>query len=104
MSISFLDPPRVRHLGEFASLKKAILSHFDGDSGLRFHSDEDRWRSIAHHYTSAERNLIAIQISELLARDDAFIVQFWDKHSDYFAFQTADEVREYLREKVGLLD
>lgn len=104
MTISFIDPPGVRHLGELASLKKAILAHFDGDSGLRFHSDEDRWRAIVTHYTPAQRNLIAGQIRELVSRDDAFILKFWDKHSDYFAFATADEVRVYLTEKLALFD
>jgi len=50
MTISFIDPPRLRHLGELASLKKAILAHFDSDSSLRFHTDEDRWQAIVHHY------------------------------------------------------
>ena len=104
MTISFIDPPGVRHLGEFASLKKAILAHFDGDSGLRFHCDEDRWRAIVRHYPPAQRSLIAGQIRELVSRDDDFILKFWDKHSDYFAFETADEVRAYLRGKLALFE
>jgi hypothetical protein len=103
MTISFIDPPAVRHLGEFASLKKAILAHFDGDSGLRFRTDEERWQAIVHYYKPDERRLIAGQIRELLLREDAFILKFWDKHSDYFAFETASEVREYLRSKIELL-
>jgi hypothetical protein len=102
-TIRFIDPPAVRHLGEFASLKKAILAHFDGDSGLRFPSDADRWRSIATCYTPHQRGLIAAQIRELLSRDDAFVVRFWDKHSDYFAFDTAADVRAYLNSKIALL-
>lgn len=104
MTISFIDPPQLRHLGELASLKKAILAHFDGDSGLRFHSDEERWQAIAHHYNLAQRSLIAAQIRELISRDDAFILKFWNKHSDYFWFETAEEVREYLRTKVRLVE
>lgn len=103
MTISFIDPPAVRHLGEFASLKKAILAHFDGDSGLRFPTDDDRWRAIVSYYTPNERRLIAGQIRELISRDDAFILKFWDKHSDYFAFRTADEVRDYLSSKIPML-
>src|SRR4051794_5765768 len=72
MTISFIDPPAIRHLGEFASLKKAILSHFDGDSGLRYPTDEGRWHAIVSYYKPNERELIAIQIRELLSRDDAF--------------------------------
>ncbi|HMN46386.1 MAG TPA: hypothetical protein PKE27_17540 [Povalibacter sp.] len=102
MSISFIDPPNVRHLGELASLKKAILAHFDGDSGLRFHSDEDRWRAIIHHYSPTQRGLIAGQIRELISRDDDFVLTFWNKHSDYFGFATADEVRAYLGGKLEL--
>lgn len=104
MTISFIDPPQVRHLGELASLKKAILAHFDGDSGLRFHTDEDRWLAIVHHYNSMQRGLIAGQIRELISRDDAFILKFWDRHSDYFCFTTADEVRQYLRGKLELFE
>ena len=104
MTISFIDPPAVRHLGDLASLKKAILSHFDGDSGLRYSTDEDRWLAIVSYYKPPERKLIAGQIRELVTRDDAFIVRFWDKHSDYFPFATAGEVREYLQSKLGLLD
>ncbi len=103
MTISFIDPPAVRHLGEFASLKKAILGHFDGDSGLRFPTDAHRWQAIVSYYKPGERRLIAVQIRELLLRDDAFILKFWDKHSDYFAFGSADEVREYLGSKIQLL-
>ena len=104
MTISFIDPPSVRHLGELASLKKAILSHFDGDSGLRFHSDDERWQAIVKHYTPAQRKLIAGQIRELISRDDAFVLTFWDKHSDYFGFESANEVREYLSTKLALFD
>ena len=104
MTISFIDPPQLRHLGELASLKKAILAHFDGDSGLRFPSDEQRWQAILHHYSPAQRNLIAGQIRELVSRDDAFILKFWDQHSDYFAFETADEVRQYLLGKLALFE
>lgn len=104
MSISFIDPPRLRHLGELASLKKAILAHFDADSSLRFHTDEERWHAIVHHYDAGQRSLITGQIRELIARDDAFVLKFWDKHSDYFAFATADEVREYLRSKLSLFE
>jgi hypothetical protein len=104
MTISFIDPPRLRHLGELASLKKAILAHFDADSSLRFHTDEDRWQAIVHHYDAGQRSLIAGQIRELISRDDAFILKFWDKHSDYFAFQSADELREYLRDKLALFE
>ena len=104
MTISFIDPPAVRHLGDLASLKKAILSHFDGDSGLRYLTDEDRWLAIVTYYKPAERQLIAGQIRELVTREDAFIVRFWDKHSEYFPFATAGEVREYLRSKLVLLD
>ncbi|MFL6617202.1 MAG: hypothetical protein ACJ8MH_01290 [Povalibacter sp.] len=103
MTISFIDPPAIRHLGEFASLKKAILSHFDGDSGLRYPTDEGRWHAIVSYYKPNERELIAIQIRELLSRDDAFVVRFWDKHSDYFAFETAADVRAYLSSKLELL-
>ncbi len=104
MTISFIDPPQLRHLGELATLKKAILAHFDGDSGLRFHSDEERWQAILHHYNQGERSLIAGQIRELISRDDAFILKFWDKHSDYFGFETADEVRAYLKGKLALFE
>jgi hypothetical protein len=104
LTISFIDPPNVRHLGELASLKKAILSHFDGDSGLRFHSDEDRWQAILRHYDRTQRLLIAGQIRELLSRDDGFVLAFWDKHSDYFGFETADEVRQYLSGKLRLFE
>jgi hypothetical protein len=104
MSISFIDPPHLRHLGELASLKKAILAHFDGDSGLRFHTDEERWQAIAKHYTPSQRSLIAGQIRELINREDAFVLRFWDKHSDYFFFETADQVRGYLKGKIGLLE
>lgn len=104
MTISFIDPREVRHLGELASLKKAILAHFDGDSGLRFHSDEDRWQAIVDHYSPSQRSLIAGQIRELISRDDAFVLKFWDKHSDYFAFGTGDELRSYLRGKLTLLE
>lgn len=103
MTISFIDPPRLRHLGELASLKKVILAHFDCDSSLRYHTDEDRWQAIVHHYDASQLSLIAGQIRELISRDDAFIVKFWDRHSDYFAFETADEVREYLKNKLSLL-
>jgi hypothetical protein len=104
MTISFIDPPSVRHLGELASLKKAILAHFDGDSGLRFHSDEERWQSIVNHYPPAQHSLLAAQIRELISRDDAFVLEFWDKHSDYFGFETADEVRRYLKGKLVLFE
>jgi hypothetical protein len=94
----------VRHLGELASLKKAILSHFDGDSGLRYLTDEVRWRALVTHYNPPQRKLIAAQIRELVSRDDAFVVRFWDKHSDYFGFESAAEVRAYLRSKLSLLE
>lgn len=103
MTISFIDPPAVRHLGEFASLEKAILSHFDGDSGLRFPTDEERWRALVSYYKPTERRLIAVQIRELLLREDAFVLSFWDKHSDYFGFESAAEVRAYLESKLSLL-
>ena len=102
MTISFIDPPSVRHLGELASLKGAILSHFHQDSSLYYPSDEQRWQAILSHYTPAERNLIAGQIRELLSRDDRFIVRFWDRHSDYFSFETAADVRAYLAPKLAL--
>lgn len=104
MSISFIDPPRLRHLGELASLKKAILAHFDADSSLRFHTDEERWQAIVHHYDAGQLSLIAGQIRELISRDDAFVLKFWDRHSDYFAFDTADGVRDYLKDKLPLLE
>ena len=104
MTISFIDPPRLRHLGELASLKKAILAHFDADSSLRFQTDADRWDAIVHHYDAGQRSLITGQIRELIARDDAFVLKFWDRHSDYFAFETADEVREYLKDKLSLFE
>jgi hypothetical protein len=102
MTISFIDPPSVRHLGELASLKSAILSHFHQDSGLYYPSDEQRWRAILNHYSAAERDLIAGQIRELLSRDDPFVVRFWDRHSDYFWFETAADVRAYLKSKLAL--
>ena len=68
MTISFIDPPSVRHLGELASLKSAILSHFHQDSGLYYRSDEQRWQAIVSHYTAAERNLIAGQMREVSDR------------------------------------
>jgi hypothetical protein len=104
MTISFIDPPQVRHLGELASLKKAILSHFDGDSGLRFHTDEDRWQAIVHYYGPAQRALIAAQMRELLSREDDFVLAFWDRHSDYFWFETCDRLRVYLEQKAALLE
>ncbi|HEY6645325.1 hypothetical protein [Povalibacter sp.] len=104
MTISFIDPPQLRHLGELASLKKAILAHFDGDSGLRFHSDEERWQAILRHYSPAQRSLIAAQIRELISRADAVILKFWDQHSDYYPFETADAVRQYLRTKLELFE
>ena len=104
MSISFIDPPQLRHLGELASLKKAILAHFDGDSGLRFRTDDARWLAIAKHYLPAQRTLIAGQLRELISRDDEFILRFWDKHSDYFFFDTAEQLRHYLRGKIRLLE
>ncbi len=104
MTISFIDPPSVRHLGELASLKSAILSHFHQDSGLYYRSDEQRWQAIVSHYRAAERNLIAGQIRELLSRDDRFFVQFWDRHSEYFFFETAADVRAYLKPKLSLFE
>lgn len=104
MSISFIDPPHVRHLGEFASLKKMILGHFDGDSSLRFHTDEDRWQAIARHYSAEQRALIVAQIHELVCREDAYVLALWDRHSDYFRFETPEQLRAYLEQRSVLLE
>ncbi len=104
MAISFIDPPELRHLGELASLKKVILSHFDADSSLRFRCDVQRWASIVKHYDPAHRALIAAQLRELLGREDEAVLSFWNRYSDYFYFESGDQVRSYLDDKVVLLD
>jgi hypothetical protein len=76
MSIGFIDPPYLRHLGELASLKIAIACHFHQDSGLDYPDDEDRWAAILNESGPAERSLLAAQLRELLFRDDAYVVQF----------------------------
>ena len=103
MKIACIDPPYLRHLGELASLKNTIACHFHQDSGLDYPTDEDRWAAILKESGSAERGLIAAQIRELLSRDDAFVLQFWDEHSGYFCFETAADVRAYLHPKLELL-
>ena len=103
MTIAFIDPPYLRHLGELASLKNVVACHFHQDSGLDYPADEDRWAAILKELGPADRSLIAAQIRELLSRDDDFVLRFWDEHSDYFPFETAREVRAYLRPKLELL-
>lgn len=104
MAISFIDPPELRHLGELASLKKAILGHFDADSSLRFRCDAQRWASIVKHYDPAHRALIAAQLRELLGRPDDAVLVFWNRYSDYFYFESGDQARAYLADKVLLLE
>ena len=103
MTIAFIDPPYLRHLGELASLKNVIACHFHQDSGLDYRTDEDRWAAILRELNSAERSLIEAQIRELLSRHDDFVLRFWNDHSDYFPFESAAEVRAYLRQKLELL-
>jgi len=103
MKVSFIDPPYLRHLGELATLKNTIACHFHQDSGLDYPNDADRWSAIRQEMGPTERALLAAQIVELLARDDAFVLQFWGKHSGYYCFEKADEIRAYLQPKLNLL-
>lgn len=104
MAISFIDPPELRHLGELASLKKAVLGHFDADSSLRFRCDSQRWAAIVKHYDPCHRALIAAQLRELLGREDDAVLAFWNRYSDYFLFESGDQVRAYLADKLVLLE